>query len=310
MRIAFLGKGGSGKTTMTTSFIKYLEKLNKQVLAVDADVNVHLREALDMNSPLLGEKFNEIASYFEKEKVEKNIPIIGTLTPSRETTFIYPTLNDPFIQKFGTVKNNLGLLSVGTYNKEGLGVSCYHSKLGSIVLAYNRLLDNKDFYVVSDMTAGVDAVGTSMFAVSDINIFVIEPTKKSIQVLNDYKNIVNDSKNKIYVIANKIENDEDIEFINNNVDKNLILGYVKKSNNLRKFEQGNKQGIEDFADEINEINETILNKLNNCNKNWDEYYDIHKKIFIDDASEWYSEYHKQDLTKYIDNNFKYSEVIK
>lgn len=310
MRIAFLGKGGSGKTTMTTSFIKYLQKEKKEVLAIDADVNVHLKEALDMDVSHLGDKFDEIACFLEGEKTKRNIPVIGTLTPSKETTFISPSLKDPFIQKFGVVKDNLGLLACGSYTKEGLGVSCYHSKLGSIILAYNRLLDNDNFYVVSDMTAGIDSVGTSMFAISDINIFVIEPTKKSIQVLKDYSNIVKETKNTIYVIANKIESDEDIEFINNNVDKNLILGYVKSSKNLRKFEQGNMQGLEDFAEEMTEINKTILSKLDGYEKDWDEYYNLHKKIFIDDANEWYSEYHKEDLTKYIDEDFKYSEVIK
>ena len=310
MRIAFLGKGGSGKTTITTSFIKYLRKENKEVLAIDADINVHLKEALDMEAPYLGDKFDEIASYLENNKIKNNIPVIGTLTPSKETKFINPTLKDPFIQKFGTVKDGLGILACGTYSKEGLGVSCYHSKLGSLILAYNRILDNKDFYVVSDMTAGVDSVGTSMYAISDLNIFVVEPTKKSIQVLNDYKSIIDDSKNNVYVIANKIESEDDIEFINNNIDKEMILGYVKKSNNLRKFEQGNKQGLEDFTEEMLDINKNILAKLDNYDKNWNEYYNTHKKIFIADANEWYSEYHKQDLTKYIDENFKYSEVIK
>lgn len=32
MRITFLGKGGSGKTTLATSFIKYLEKKGKKSL--------------------------------------------------------------------------------------------------------------------------------------------------------------------------------------------------------------------------------------------------------------------------------------
>ena len=310
MRIAFLGKGGSGKTTITTSFIKYLEKKGKKILAVDADVNVHLKEALEMRAPFLGDKFDEIASYLEESKVNKNIPIIGTLTPSKETKFINPTLEDDFIKKFGTVKNNIALIACGTYTKKGLGVSCYHSKLGSLILAYNRILDNKDFYVVSDMTAGTDSAGTSMYAVSDINVFVVEPTKKSIQVLNDYKNIIEESKNNVYVIANKIESDEDIEFINNNIDKNIILGYVKKSNNLRKFEQGDKEGLNNFVEEIIDINKNILSKLDRYKKDWDKYYNTHKDIFIKDAKEWYSEYYKQDLTKYIDKDFKYSEVIK
>ena len=310
MRIAFLGKGGSGKTTITTSFIKYLQKEGKEILAVDADVNVHLKEALEMEAPFLGNKFDEVANYLEEDKINNKIPVIGTTTPSCETKFIKPTLKDEFIKKFGTVKDNVGLIACGTYTKEGLGVSCYHSKLGSLILTYNRLLDNNDFYVVSDMTAGTDSAGTSMYAISDINIFVVEPTKKSIQVLNDYKKIIEESKNNVCVIANKIESEEDIEFINNNINKDMILGYVKKSNNLRSFEQGNKQGLENFVEEMKDINKNILAKLDSYDKDWDNYYDTHKNIFIKDAKEWYSEYYKQDLTKYIDKDFKYGKVIK
>ena len=310
MRIAFLGKGGSGKTTITTSFIKYLQKEGKKVLAVDADVNVHLKEALEMEVPFIGDKFDAIASYLEESKINKKIPVIGTTTPSNESKFIKPSLDDEFIRMFGTVKDNVGLIACGTYTKEGLGVSCYHSKLGSLILAYNRILDDNDFYVVSDMTAGTDSAGTSMYAISDINIFVVEPTKKSIQVLNDYKNIIDESKKNVYVIANKIESNEDIEFINNHINKDIILGYVQKSNNLRSFEQGNKQGLENFVEEMKDINKNILSKLDSYNKDWDNYYNTHKNIFIKDAKEWYSEYYKQDLTKYIDEDFKYSKVTK
>ena len=46
MRIAFVGKGGSGKTTMAAMFSRYLAELGNPVLAVDADINQHLGEAL------------------------------------------------------------------------------------------------------------------------------------------------------------------------------------------------------------------------------------------------------------------------
>ena len=38
MKIAFVGKGGSGKSTMTSLFIRYLQaKAERDVLAIDAD---------------------------------------------------------------------------------------------------------------------------------------------------------------------------------------------------------------------------------------------------------------------------------
>ncbi|MGH9549742.1 MAG: hypothetical protein ACRD3W_10220, partial [Terriglobales bacterium] len=43
MKIAFVGKGGSGKSTLTSLFIRYLQRNNNQsILAIDADLNMSL----------------------------------------------------------------------------------------------------------------------------------------------------------------------------------------------------------------------------------------------------------------------------
>lgn len=49
MKIGFVGKGGSGKSTLSTLFVKYLEGQNKTVLAVDADYNMDLTN--NLNAP-------------------------------------------------------------------------------------------------------------------------------------------------------------------------------------------------------------------------------------------------------------------
>jgi CO dehydrogenase maturation factor len=42
MKIAFVGKGGSGKTTLSSLFVRHLAVSGSPVVAVDADVNQHL----------------------------------------------------------------------------------------------------------------------------------------------------------------------------------------------------------------------------------------------------------------------------
>jgi CO dehydrogenase maturation factor len=49
MKIAFVGKWGSGKTTITAYFIKYLLNKKLSVLWFDADINVGLAEAIGIN---------------------------------------------------------------------------------------------------------------------------------------------------------------------------------------------------------------------------------------------------------------------
>lgn len=177
MRVSFLGKGGSGKTTLASAFIQYLNKQENSVLAIDADMNVHLGAQLGMQINPIGDKFAEIAKYLENNSKK---PVIGTTPPTLDSKYIAPRLDDEFLKTYATYKENIALLTVGTYNDKLIGSSCYHSKLGGAELIYNRLLDDDSLYVVSDATAGVDSVGTSMFYVSDINLFVIEPTKKKV----------------------------------------------------------------------------------------------------------------------------------
>ncbi len=307
MRITFLGKGGSGKTTLATSFIKYLEKKGKKVLAIDADINVNLGAALNMPEKYLGDIFDDVCKDLENNSKK---PLIGSSPATRESKFIRKGLNDPFLKKYATYnQKGTALLTVGTYTDNKIGYACYHSKLGSAVFIYNRLLDDKDLYVVTDATAGIDSVGTSMFNVSDLNLFVVEPTKKSIDVYKEFKNIVSNYGIDTYVVANKIRNESDIEYIKKNIDENYILGFIKDSDDLRKFEQGDQEGLDNFIKNNEQILESILNKLNSIEKNWDKYYDIQKQIYVDDVGDWYSQFYGEDLTKYIDKKFSYKDVI-
>ena len=126
MRITFLGKGGSGKTTLATSFVKYLENKNKKVLAIDADINVNLGTALDMPKRYLGDIFDCICKDLESNNDK---PLIGSSPATRESIFIKEGLDDPFLKKYATY-NNFGtaLLTVGTYYWE------YGEPLRTVVL--------------------------------------------------------------------------------------------------------------------------------------------------------------------------------
>ncbi|WP_194921294.1 nucleotide-binding protein, partial [Catenulispora rubra] len=48
MKIAFVGKGGSGKTTLSALFARQLAADGAEVVAVDADINQHLGVALGL----------------------------------------------------------------------------------------------------------------------------------------------------------------------------------------------------------------------------------------------------------------------
>jgi CO dehydrogenase maturation factor len=61
MKVAFVGKGGAGKTTLASLFARHLAAQGYSVLALDADINQNLATALgqDVDAgtpvPTLGE---------------------------------------------------------------------------------------------------------------------------------------------------------------------------------------------------------------------------------------------------------------
>ncbi len=67
MRIAFVGKGGSGKSTLSAAFAAYLlHHTNKPVVAFDADLNIHMPE-------LLGSKDIPVQHHLSHPEVTKLI---------------------------------------------------------------------------------------------------------------------------------------------------------------------------------------------------------------------------------------------
>ena len=60
-----MGKGGSGKTTLSSLFVRHLAGQGLPVVAIDADINQHLGEALGVSSdpPAMGAHLAEIKEY-------------------------------------------------------------------------------------------------------------------------------------------------------------------------------------------------------------------------------------------------------
>ena len=69
MRIGFMGKGGSGKTTISAAFSAWAtKKLDQEVLVFDGDVNAHLKQTLGIDGDIvpIGHCGEEIAAYVER----------------------------------------------------------------------------------------------------------------------------------------------------------------------------------------------------------------------------------------------------
>lgn len=190
MKIAFVGKGGSGKTTLSSLFVRHLAATGAPVVAIDADINQHLGAALGLDDaeaaglPALGEHLPLIKEHLRgsNPRIASAEKMIKTTPPGegsrllrvREDNPVYDACARPVELDGGTVR----LMVTGPFTDADLGVACYHSKTGAVELCLNHLVDGRDEYVVVDMTAGSDSFASGMFTRFDVTFLVAEPTRK------------------------------------------------------------------------------------------------------------------------------------
>lgn len=313
MRISFLGKGGAGKTTTTASFVEYAAKRMKLVIAIDADVNVHLQGSLrlDGKAKELGEHFDALSEHLKGTRTDLNgRPMISSTPPSLKSNFIRPALDDSFIREYGLRRDNIVLLTVGPYTKDDVGGNCYHSKLSSYTSILHHMLDTEEDLIVADTTAGTDNVATSLNLAYDLNVFVVEPTLKSIGVYHDFIKLVPHLEDRVYVLANKVDGADDINFVKSHVSADRFLGAVPFSKNLKKFEQGNREAISEFHAEQQSVFDNLFAKLKARKRDWKEYLELLKGAHEKVCTDWYNDYYSTDLGKGYDPEFSYEKVAK
>lgn len=314
MKIAFIGKGGSGKTTATGLVTHHMSK-NNNVISIDADINQQLSELLQITHTKenIGNVITKITKYLHNNRSDiESKYMIGTTPPTKNSRFIQNNKDDEFLKRYSTRKNNIKFLRVGTYETKDMGSNCYHTKLASLELFLHHSKESQNEYILVDSTAGIDILGTSLYVAYDAIIFVIEPTLKSISVLNDFLKKFDTKISKIFIIGNKIFDNEDKQFILENIsqkENDFPIVFFKNSETLKKFEQGDKDKFEEFySQNIQQLRELEF-KLNQVRiKDKKTYYKNVIKIHNKLATEWYNNYFNKDISidieKYTkENNF-------
>lgn len=234
MKIAFVGKGGSGKSTMTSLFIRYLQQqARKNVLAIDADLNMNLSGLLGVQqSPetLLArpEVAESIRTHLKgnNPRVQDTAKFLPT-TPPGTGSNIVTSVDDTALAPFATTvaaKPEIKLLTVGSYDSDGIGQTCYHSHLFVAENLLSHTITSDDFVVVCDMVAGTDAFAYSLHLQFDAIVLIAEPTPESVEVCELYVGLAKESgiDELVHVVGNKIADQDDIDFIQNRLGKQLI----------------------------------------------------------------------------------------
>lgn len=316
MKVAFVGKGGSGKTTVSSLLARYLAMQNSPVLAIDADINQHLGASLGFleseltTIPHLGNEIGRIKDFLRGKNtlISSQRTMTKTTPPGTGSRLLQLQKANSLFDYFAREQGGVRFMAVGPFTEEDLGVSCYHSKTGAVELLLNHLIDTSGEYVIVDMTAGADSFASGLFTRFDLTLLVVEPTLKSLGVYQQYKKYAADFDVSLKVIGNKIEDEEDVSFITSHLGEDLI-GTIGRSQYVRSLEKGSFPPLEELESENRDMLARVVAEIDAQKKDWGKFYDQAVFFHRRNAQEWANAQVGEDLTKQIDPNFSLERIV-
>lgn len=316
MRIAFVGKGGSGKTTLASLFCRRLVDDRRPVIAIDADINQHLAVALGMPEgaaaaiPGLGEDLLLIKEWLRGSngRILSANDMMKTTPPGTGSRLLTFAGRNPIFSTFGRAAGGALLLATGAFCEDDIGVKCYHSKTGAVELILNHLVDGPGQYVVVDMTAGADSFASGLFTKFDLTVLVAEPTKKSLTVLDQYRGYAKDYGVRLAVVGNKVESQEDVAFLKDAVG-DALLGAVGRSAYVRAMERGEVRPIAEFEPENAAILDAVRMSLDGCEKDWAKFHRQAIEFHEKNALSWGNASAGRDLREQIDPSYDFPAQV-
>ncbi|MGP3998734.1 nucleotide-binding protein [Streptomyces sp. 8N706] len=310
MRIAFVGKGGSGKTTLSALFARHLADSQAPVVAIDGDINQHLGSALGMEErdlvavPPLGAQIADIKEYLrgDNPRITSQQAMVKTTPAGRGSRLLRLLGPDPVHARHVHDAAGVQLMVTGTFEEEDLGVACYHSKLGAVELYLNHLVDGPGEYVVVDMTAGADSFASGLFTRFDMTFLVAEPTRKGVSVYRQYRDHAAEFGVPIAVVGNKVTGEDDIAFLREHVGEDLLT-CLTHSDWVRAREQGRDTG--DLEPGNHNALETLRAAVDKRPKDWAAFQRQAIEFHLRNAIAWANEATGQDLAAQIDPGFEH-----
>ncbi len=310
MRIAFVGKGGSGKTTLAALFTRHLVAQGLPTVAVDADINQHLGPALGLDDdaaasiPALGADLTWVKDHLrgDNPRISSAAAMIKTTPPGRGSRLLRLDLDEPLHRRFARPAGGASLMVTGEFTEDDIGVACYHSKTGAVELYLNHLIDFPGEYVVVDMTAGADAFASGLFTRFDMVVLVCEPTRRGVRVYDQFCQHAAGCHIRLRAVGNKIADEADAVFLAGALGDS-VLGYVAHSAWVRAAERGTPPPFATLEPAVRATLANMHAELDRTERDWAAYHRDTVRFHLRNAQAWANRAVGADLADQIDPEF-------
>jgi CO dehydrogenase maturation factor len=308
VKIAFVGKGGSGKTTLSSLVIRHLAA-TAPVLAVDADINQHLGVALGLPEPAadalpaLGAALPMLKEHLRgsNPRIPSADLIVKTTPPGAGSRLLRLDDSSP-VWDLATRVAGVRLLVTGPFDEADLGVACYHSKVGAVELLLNHLLDRRQEYVIVDMTAGADSFASGLFTRFDRTFLVTEPTRKGVGVYRQYREYARDYDVALSVVGNKVADEDDARFLRDEVGADLLCS-LGQSTAVRALERGRPLELNDLEPANRQALDRIKDAVDATAQDWTRFTRQAVEFHLRNAKAWANDATGVDLSRQVDPDF-------
>ena len=252
MKIGIIGKGGSGKSSVSWMLMQAALQQGFDVWGLDADYNQHLARMFGVNNenimPLADHR-PELTQHVIGSRQDVTLDKFDKATlPSAQSRLIELSEADPMLGKFVVSPGkSLHLLRVGNFDEADKGMRCYHSRtaVADILLSHLAPLKENQMLVV-DFTAGVDPFASPIYLKLDVFVLVVEPTLKGVEVARQWQSLLADTPVPLLIIANKLTDQEDSAWLAVALQPQALAVKLQQEPAMKKGERGQSIGWNDL----------------------------------------------------------------
>ncbi len=203
MKIAIVGKGGSGKTTLAATLSRLLARRGFSVLAIDDDPNPNLGMALGVAGPELAAQHSLPRSILvERADASGETQIVGLAEPIQTIT-----------SEHGIPAPDGVTLLMNVRIEHG-GGGCLCGEHITVRDMLGHLVEQDGQFTILDMEASVEHMGRGTPRYADVLLIVTEPYYRSLETTGRLAPLARDIEVKqMYVVANKVRGPRDEEAI-------------------------------------------------------------------------------------------------